>query len=623
MSANQAPTTVGLRRRACVNCTAGKSKCLPISPTECERCKRLGKRCVYQNVLNKRKSPSGTSRVKLLEQRIESLLSLLNNQPHSSSSVILSQLQPQGLSGLADITSSTFTLPPQHGITHLAPRDVIDRGLVTLDLAQTLFDKYRTEATYHFPFVFPKVETDINSFRSNSPFLFLCIMASMLFKDCSLQRQLGEEVRIQAHRRVLLESESSLELLQGLLVYLAWYQYHFLPETQQIVQLAQLCVALVHNLGLDQNPDNGKRKVDLGPDETESCRRSPRTTDQLRALLGAFCTASWIATKFRTRCAMPHTRYIERARQILATNPEYPTDHLISSFVQTNELSRRICDTFAYDDLDHTEIRDEFVSTVTVQAFSRELNGLKRSLLPELQQNLALQLEFHLLETLISETSLHHDFWDSSPTSLGQRYKMSRNLSLSCKSLIDKVIKCPEQEVWYLTFYTYAKICRALSCLSNSASFLLESQSGDNALRDDHATNIAIPAGDSLAVERVIHLSSLGKELQQKFQGLTAFISSTDAQMDLVTMFSGMVGAVVATYEAYLREKSSGLYEAPRPITYEAGNNTQLEASSTEGVTYDLGASMPQSLQTHADIAPDVFGDVVWSSALDELAFST
>jgi hypothetical protein len=200
---------------------------------------------------------------------------------------------------------------------------------------------------------------------------------------------------------------------------------------------------------------------------------------------------------------------------------------------------------------------------------------------------------------------------------------MSRNLSLSCKSLIDKVIKCPEQEVWYLTFYTYAKICRALSCLSNSASFLLEPQSGDNALRDDHATNIAIPAGDSLAVERVIHLSSLGKELQQKFQGLTAFISSTDAQMDLVTMFSGMVGAVVATYEACLREKSSGLYEAPRPITYEAGNNTQLEASSTEGVTYDLGASMPQSLQTHADIAPDVFGDVVWSSALDELAFST
>ncbi|EEU36669.1 uncharacterized protein NECHADRAFT_105600 [Fusarium vanettenii 77-13-4] len=523
MSANQAPTTVGLRRRACVNCTTAKSKCLPISSTECERCNRLGRRCVYQNVLNKRKSPSGTSRVKLLEQRIESLLSLLNNQPHSSSGVMLSQFQPQGLSGL------------------------VDRGLVTLDLAQTLLDEYRTKAVYHFPFVLPDAESDINSLRFNSPFLFLCIMTSMLFKDCSLQRQLGEEVRIQAHRRVLLESESSLELLQGLLVYLAWYQYHFLPETQQIVQLGQLCVALVHNLGLDQNPENGKRKVDLGPDETESCRWSPRTTDQLRALLGTFCTASWIATKFRTRCAMPHTRYIERARQILVRNPEHPTDHLISYFVQTNELSRRICDTFAYDDLNHTEIRDEFVSTVTVKAFSRELNGLKRSLLPEFQQNLALQLEFHLLETLISETSLHHDFWDSSPTSLGQRHNMFRNLLLSCKSLIDKVIKCPEQEVFFLTFYTYAKICRALSCLSNSTSFLLDSQSGSNASRDNHATNTTIPAGNYLAVERVVHLSSLGKELQQKIQRLTVFLSAADDQMDLATMFAGMVGAVVAT----------------------------------------------------------------------------
>lgn len=206
---------------------------------------------------------------------------------------MLSQFQPQGLSGLVGITSSAFPLTPQHGITHSVPRDVIDRGLVTLDLAQTLLDEYRTKAVYHFPFVLPDAESDINSLRFNSPFLFLCIMTSMLFKDCSLQRQLGEEVRIQAHRRVLLESESSLELLQGLLVYLAWYQYHFLPETQQIVQLGQLCVALVHNLGLDQNPENGKRKVDLGPDETESCRWSPRTTDQLRALLGTFCTASW------------------------------------------------------------------------------------------------------------------------------------------------------------------------------------------------------------------------------------------------------------------------------------------------------------------------------------------
>ncbi|RSL84585.1 hypothetical protein CEP51_003821 [Fusarium floridanum] len=432
-------------------------------------------------------------------------------------------------------------------------------------------------------------------------------MASMLFKDCSLQRQLGEEVRIQAHRRVLLESESSLELLQGILVYLAWYQYHFLPETQQIVQLAQLCVALVHNLGLDQNPDNAKRKVDLGPDETESYRRSTRTTDQLRALLGTFCTASWIATKFRTRCAMPHTRYIERARQILVSNSEYPTDHLISFFVQTNELSRRICNTFAYDDLDHTEIRDEFVSTVTVQAFSRELNDLKRSLLPELQQNLALELEFHLIETLIAEIALHHDFWETSPTALGQRHRMLRNLSLSCKSLIDKVIKCPEQEVWYLTFYTYTKICRALSCLSNSAIFMMEQQSGGN------ATTLL---GNPMVVERVVHLSSLGKELQQKFSGQAIFISPSHDQIDLMTMFSGMVGAVVATYEAYLKESSSGLYEAPRPITYGAENSMQSGTSSIEN---DAGVCVSQD----ADIVPDVFGDVVWSGVLDELAFST
>jgi hypothetical protein len=182
------------------------------------------------------------------------------------------------------------------GLTLQGTVDVIDRGLLSLDEAQILIDNYRTKAIQHFPFVPVSSETTVASLRATKPFLFMCIMATMKFDNCTIQRQIGEEVRIQAHQRVLMQSESSLELLQGILVYLAWYQYFFISyEKQQIVPIAQLCVSLIQNLGLDQNPDNMRRKVDLGPDETASGRKAARSVEQLRALLGTYCTASWYA----------------------------------------------------------------------------------------------------------------------------------------------------------------------------------------------------------------------------------------------------------------------------------------------------------------------------------------
>ncbi|KAJ4245005.1 hypothetical protein NW762_014211 [Fusarium torreyae] len=258
--------------------------------------------------------------------------------------------------------------------------DIVQRGLLTMDAAQILLENYRTRAIQHFPFVPIPLETSAQTLRTTKPFLFLCIMATMMVKDCTLQRHLGEEVRFHAHQRVLMESESSLELLQGLLIYLAWYQYFFSYEKQQIVQIAQLCVSLVHNLGLDQNPENTKRKVDLGPDETVSCRKEARSIDQLRALLGTYCTAS---------CC-----------ELLVANSEYSSDLLISYLVRVNELSRRICDTFGYDDLENSGMRSEFVSAMALQTLSNESTLLKDAIPLTLRDNRKYKL---FAPTLLSE----------------------------------------------------------------------------------------------------------------------------------------------------------------------------------------------------------------------------
>jgi hypothetical protein len=230
----------------------------------------------------------------LVEQRLNSILSLLSEQAKGAPlGGFITQLSAADLD--LDILRQAQTAPSgvPRNINLQQNLDVVDHGFLSIAEAQILLDNYRSKAIQHFPFVPIAHDTSAPSLKKDKPFLFMCIMATMKFDNCTIQRHIGEEVRIQAHQRVFMKSESSLELLQGLLIYLAWYQYFFSYEKQQIVQLAQLCVSLVHNLGLDQNPNNTRRKVDLGPDETAPGRKGARSTDQLRALLGTYCTASW------------------------------------------------------------------------------------------------------------------------------------------------------------------------------------------------------------------------------------------------------------------------------------------------------------------------------------------
>ena len=100
--------------------------------------------------------------------------------------------------------------------------DVIARGILSTDTAESLLDIYKEKMTPHFPFVIIPPETSAESLRREKRFLFLAILASASFADMPLQRRLGMEVKTAVASRMIVNGEMSFELLQGLLVYLAW-----------------------------------------------------------------------------------------------------------------------------------------------------------------------------------------------------------------------------------------------------------------------------------------------------------------------------------------------------------------------------------------------------------------
>jgi hypothetical protein len=180
--------------------------------------------------------------------------------------------------------------PPDLNTAYFAIGDVIDRGLVSTEKAQALLESFRCKAAQNFPFVIIPPHTTLDSVRRNTPFLFLTIIASLSVDNSPLQRQLGEEIRIQIHRRMFLGFESSLELLQGLLVHLAWYYYFIFPHKQQTILLSQLCVTLAYQLETNRNSVKKKRKV--ANHELHNYEREEFDTAKTRAMLGTFYLSS-------------------------------------------------------------------------------------------------------------------------------------------------------------------------------------------------------------------------------------------------------------------------------------------------------------------------------------------
>jgi hypothetical protein len=83
--------------------------------------------------------------------------------------------------------------------------------------------------------------------------------------------------------------EVSMDLLQGLLVFVAWYQYFCVPGKHQYFLMLQLCVNMCHELRLDLN-EKGKRGLEEA--ETQGKVRNP---EEIRALLGTYYLSSMYA----------------------------------------------------------------------------------------------------------------------------------------------------------------------------------------------------------------------------------------------------------------------------------------------------------------------------------------
>lgn len=131
-------------------------------------------------------------------------------------------LVQQPHTAMSDVQSLTSMAPiPSLWLKFDESQDVIGRGIISYDKAEVLLRGYGTHAP-NFPFIIISPTVSLDSLRREKPFLLLSILTMTSTSNLPIQDLLETELRETLGRKVIFNGEKSLDLLQGLMIYVAW-----------------------------------------------------------------------------------------------------------------------------------------------------------------------------------------------------------------------------------------------------------------------------------------------------------------------------------------------------------------------------------------------------------------
>ncbi|KAJ6189853.1 hypothetical protein N7519_004761 [Penicillium mononematosum] len=267
------------------------------------------------------------------EVRIEALESKVDQLLAQSGAIIPTN------GDTAEVTSSTSA----------QAKDVIDQGLLTIDAANMLLNEFRTTLMPHCPFVIISPQMTAETLRRDKPFLLLTILTAALHDNMPLQRRLEKQVKKVISDCMIFDGTVSFEILQGLLVHLAWCQYHSRPR--RFSQYLHLAISIITDLQLDRPPENRFWRTRVNFDTGLDRKSVSWGREEKRAVIGySYLSSSQVSPYLQTTdtwilqkgCSFPYSPYFESMCKLLATDAEYPSDRYLLHIVQLQQISEKI-----------------------------------------------------------------------------------------------------------------------------------------------------------------------------------------------------------------------------------------------------------------------------------------
>lgn len=162
--------------------------------------------------------------------------------------------------------------------------------LVPVEYDDTLLSIYKHHLSRMFPFVALPPSTTAAQLHETRPFLFKVIRMVASVRHLRLVRGQSRAIMEHVSHAILMNSERSLDLLQGILVFLGFYHYHCMAHAH-FNNLINLSVGLVEDLELTTCPKSQERRSQLPLARTAEVPVA-RSNEEKRLLLGVWYMSS-------------------------------------------------------------------------------------------------------------------------------------------------------------------------------------------------------------------------------------------------------------------------------------------------------------------------------------------
>jgi hypothetical protein len=264
--------------RACEACRVSKVRCLvnpEVGSTQCQRCAKAGRACVFAAPAKRRQRKRTDVRVTELEKELKQIRnSLLKAKASSNDMSDQSAYEDSDDQAHKDTqknildpalrSNTTATIPirkphvlPPSGqcepkdLRGPAENDIVERGILSEQLAEEFLGIWRDDIAIASPGITIPKHWTAADLRVNKPVLFHAVMAAASHsKGCDVSDKLHEEVVYLYARSVFINGNKSVENIQAMLTTVAFYSPPKSPGQNQMDTWVNMAASMALSLGL-------------------------------------------------------------------------------------------------------------------------------------------------------------------------------------------------------------------------------------------------------------------------------------------------------------------------------------------------------------------------------------
>ncbi|KAK4180783.1 hypothetical protein QBC36DRAFT_10853 [Triangularia setosa] len=292
--------------------------------------------------------------------------------------------------------------------------DVVERGILTMNVAEELFSRYTQQMCHHLPGVVFPAGVTVGEVRATKPILFLSLMATASSEIPTLQKTLTKELMQVFAEKIIVDGHKSLELVQALQVAVIWYWPPDRFEELKFYQLVHVAAVMAIEIGL------GTKKMARGGFKRHVSQAwrdhpmrgtplDPTTLEARRAWLTCYFLATNTAMALHRANLIRWTPFMAECIDVLESSPEaVPTDKYFCHLVWTHKLAEEVGIQFSMDDPSSTPNIADSRTQYALRGFERELERYSENIPRELQQP-SLKMSFHVISLYMHEIATHSD----------------------------------------------------------------------------------------------------------------------------------------------------------------------------------------------------------------------